>query len=86
MPTGYGIVFTDLDATQPDADLVIVRLSEEHAVVDVTSGATRLEPGDLVRVLPNHSCVVSNLVDQAWLAEGLTVVGPLPVAAAGRST
>ena len=26
-----------------------------------------LGPGDRVRVLPNHACVVSNLVDQAWL-------------------
>ena len=34
------------------------------------SGATPLEPGDRVRVLPNHSCVVSNLVDQAWLVDG----------------
>ena len=52
----------------------------------VASGTTSLEPGDRVRVLPNHSCVVSNLVGQAWLVDGLTVVGPLPVAAAGRST
>jgi D-serine deaminase-like pyridoxal phosphate-dependent protein len=83
---GYGIVFGDLDAARPDSDLVIDRLSEEHAVVKVLSGSTRLEPGDRVRVLPNHSCVVSNLVSQAWLVEGRDVVGPLPVAAAARST
>lgn len=83
-PMGHGVVFADLEGTAPDPDLLIERLSEEHATVKVTSGATRLEPGDRVRVLPNHSCVVSNLVDQAWLAEGLTVVGPLPVAARGR--
>jgi D-serine deaminase-like pyridoxal phosphate-dependent protein len=85
-PSGYGIVFADLDGTRPDSGLLIDRLSEEHAVVTVASGATRLEPGDRVRVLPNHSCVVSNLVDQAWLVEGQTVMGPLTVAAAGRST
>ncbi len=46
-----------------DDNLVIERLSEEHATVKATSGATDLEPGDLVRIVPNHSCVVSNMVD-----------------------
>jgi D-serine deaminase-like pyridoxal phosphate-dependent protein len=49
----------------------------------VASGTTALEPGDRVRVLPNHACVVSNLVDQLWLVDGETVE-PLPVAARGR--
>jgi D-serine deaminase-like pyridoxal phosphate-dependent protein len=38
-----------------------------------------------VRIIPNHSCVVSNLVDQAWLVEGENVE-PLPIAARGRIT
>ena len=33
-------------------------------------GHTPLEPGDRVRLVPNHSCVVSNLVDQAWVVDG----------------
>jgi len=64
-------------------NLLIERLSEEHATVRVTDGATPLEPGDLVRVLPNHSCVVSNLVDQAWLVDEGDVCA-LPIAARGR--
>lgn len=68
-----------------DDDLVIERLSEEHATVRATCGSTDLEPGDLVRIVPNHSCVVSNLVDQAWLVDGNTVE-PLPIAARGRIT
>jgi ethanolamine utilization protein EutM len=36
------------------------------------SAASPARPGDLVRVVPNHSCVVSNLVDQAWLVDGPT--------------
>ncbi len=66
-----------------DDHLVIERLSEEHATVKVTSGATDLEPGNLMRIVPNHSCVVSNLVDQAWLVDG-NAVEPLPIAARGR--
>ena len=66
-----------------DDNLLIERLSEEHATVKVLGGSTHLEPGDRVRVLPNHSCVVSNLVDQAWLVEGSSVE-PLPIAARGK--
>ncbi len=66
-------------------NLLIERLSEEHATVTVMSGSTDLEPGDRVRVLPNHSCPVSNMVDQAWLCEGNGVT-PLPIAARGRIT
>lgn len=92
---GYGVVLTGGDATGPeratlgagargaDTDLIVERLSEEHAVVSVASGSTHLEPGDLVRVLPNHSCVVSNLVDQAWLVEQ-GAVEALAIAARGR--
>jgi D-serine deaminase-like pyridoxal phosphate-dependent protein len=69
-----------------DDDLVIERLSEEHATVRVKSGTTTLEPGQRVRILPNHSCVVSNLVDQAWLTDGPRVLAPLPIAARGRIT
>jgi D-serine deaminase-like pyridoxal phosphate-dependent protein len=70
---------------QVDETLTIERLSEEHATVRVTGG-TRLEPGDRVRVLPNHSCVVSNLVDVVRLVEGDRVIDTLPVAARGRIT
>jgi D-serine deaminase-like pyridoxal phosphate-dependent protein len=66
-------------------DLLIERLSEEHATLRAIKGSTPLEPGDVVRVLPNHACVVSNLVDEAWLVDGATVA-PLPIAARGRIT
>ena len=44
----------------------------------------QLEPGDRVRIIPNHSCVVSNLVDQAWMVEGNVAVA-LPIAARGKN-
>jgi D-serine deaminase-like pyridoxal phosphate-dependent protein len=86
--TGYGAVLAgesdDLDyAREVDEALTIERLSEEHATVRVT-GSTRLEPGDRVRVVPNHSCVVSNLVDVVRLVDGDRVIDTLPVAARGR--
>ena len=78
---GYGAVLT-ADG-HVDESLTIVRLSEEHATVRV-DGSTRLEPGDRVRIVPNHSCVVSNLVDAVQLVEGDIVVETMPVAARGK--
>lgn len=86
---GHGTVFRGAllpPGRQPEAHLTIERLSEEHATVRVAEGAAPLAPGDLVRVLPNHSCVVSNLVDRVWLVDGPDVIEPLPVAARGRLT
>ena len=85
---GYGAVLAGesdgLDyAREIDETLTIERLSEEHATVRVT-GSTRLEPGDRLRVVPNHSCVVSNLVDVVRLVDGDEVIDTLPVAARGR--
>ena len=79
---GFGAVLTE-DLAAEDGDFVIERLSEEHATVRVERG-TRLEPGDRVRVVPNHSCVVSNLVDVVRLVERDRVVDTLPVAARGK--
>ena len=85
-PTGYGAVLESIDGRMPVADLVVERLSEEHATVRAASGQTLLRTGDLVRIVPNHSCVVSNLVDYVWLVDGEHVVERLPVAARGRIT
>jgi D-serine deaminase-like pyridoxal phosphate-dependent protein len=78
---GYGAVLAS--DGQVDEMLTIERLSEEHAVVRV-AGTTPLKPGDRVRIVPNHSCVVSNLVDVVRLVEGDEVVTTLPVAARGK--
>lgn len=43
----------------------IVSLSEEHAVVDLSAcTAARPVVGARVRVIPNHTCVISNLYDR----------------------
>ena len=75
-----------LHTAEPDTSLLIERLSEEHATVRVLSDGTTLVTGALARIVPNHSCVVSNLVDHLWLVDGDTVVERMPVAARGRIT
>lgn len=80
---GHGAVLAALDASEPDDSLLIERLSEEHAVVRAQRPSA-LRPGDLVRVVPNHACVVMNLVDEAWMVDGERVIERLPVSARGR--
>lgn len=55
--TGYGHV-----VECPGA--VIPHLSEEHGVIDLTHCDERPAVGDIVHVIPNHCCVVSNMVDE----------------------
>jgi D-serine deaminase-like pyridoxal phosphate-dependent protein len=83
--TGYGMVFPSLSATRPDGTLSIERLSEEHATVKVPPTCP-LKAGDRVRIIPNHSCVVTNLADELLLVDGETIVDRLPVAARGKNT
>jgi len=83
-PRGHGVVFGSMADAQGDHTLEIERLSEEHATVRVTAGSTRLRPGDRVFVLPNHSCVVSNLVDEVVLVDEAGEIDRLRVAARGR--
>lgn len=73
---GYGLI---LD--YPEA--VIVRLNEEHGIVDLSACARRPAIGDKLRIVPNHVCVVSNLHDRVTVARGGTVVGDWPIAARG---
>lgn len=80
---GYGVVLTALDSNEPDTRLLIERLSEEHATVRIT-GECPLVPGDLVRIVPNHACVVSNMVDEAWIVLGDETLDRLRIEARGR--
>jgi D-serine deaminase-like pyridoxal phosphate-dependent protein len=81
-PAGFGAILTT-GGTAVDETLTLERLSEEHATVRV-AGTTALEPGDRVRVLPNHSCVVANMVDDVHLVEQDRFVATLAVAARGK--
>jgi len=83
-PTGYGIVYPNLEATKPEGSIAIERLSEEHAVARVLPTCS-LKPGDRVRIVPNHACVVTNLANELLLVDGLKVVDRIPVEARGKN-
>jgi D-serine deaminase-like pyridoxal phosphate-dependent protein len=74
---GYGHILE-----YPDA--VVRELSEEHGVVDFSACRDRPAIGDRLRVVPNHVCPVSNLVDEVVAHRGGTVEAFLPVAARGK--
>ena len=82
--SGFGAVLDAVHSTQPDANLLIERLSEEHATVRVRGSGSALKPGDLVRIVPNHACVVSNLMDEVWLVNGNYAVDRIDISARGR--
>ena len=83
-PTGHGLVFPDLETSQPDGSIAIERLSEEHSVARVPA-TCRLKPGDRVRIVPNHACTVTNLATDLILADGIHVLDRIPVSARGRN-
>lgn len=58
--------------------------AEEHGFLDLSRSNDRPDIGDVVRVVPNHVCVVVNMVDQLITVRSNQIVGVLPVAARGR--
>lgn len=64
-------------------DAVIVGLSEEHGVVDLSASAEKPTIGEKVRIVPNHACVVTNLFNEATLTLGPSVEESVAVVARG---
>ncbi len=62
----------------------VTKLSEEHAVVDFSGCAERPKVGEVVSVVPNHCCVVTNMVDEIYGVRDGKVEVVWPVAARGR--
>ncbi len=63
-------------------DITIAGLSEEHGVL--TADNIDLAVGSRIRIVPNHACVVSNMLDQVILVRGDTCIGPQSVTARGK--
>ncbi|MBL0406772.1 D-TA family PLP-dependent enzyme [Microvirga aerilata] len=64
----------------------IARFAEEHGFLDLSACNDRPQVGDVVRIIPNHVCVVVNMVDRLVTVRDGAIVGELPVAARGRLT
>ena len=62
----------------------IYKMAEEHGFLDVSNCETKPSVGDVLRVVPNHVCVVVNMFDQIVAVRDNKIVDILPVAARGR--
>lgn len=65
-------------------DAVITGFSEEHGMVDLTGSPKKPKVGEVVSVIPNHCCVVTNMMDEIYAVRGSTVEAAWPVAARGK--
>ncbi len=63
-------------------DILVQGLSEEHGVLKADK--INLKVGDRLWIIPNHACVVTNMVDQVESVRGNSHLGPLPVVARGK--
>jgi len=61
---------------------VVEKLSEEHGFVRLDG--RRLRVGDLLRIVPNHSCPVANLSREVAVLDETGEIERWPVAAAGK--
>jgi len=74
---GHGLILE-----HPEAK--IARFAEEHGFLDLSRSNTRPNVGDVVRIVPNHVCVVVNMMDEVVMVRGEEILGTLPVAARGK--
>jgi len=74
---GYGLILEHPEAR-------IARFAEEHGFLDLARSNTRPNVGDVVRIVPNHVCVVVNMMDEVVMVRGEEIIGTLPVAARGK--
>lgn len=74
---GHGYVVEIPDAT-------IVRLSEEHGVIELPESARDLAVGSQLEVIPNHVCPTVNLQDEMFIVRDGDVVDRWDIVARGK--
>lgn len=72
---GYGKIFQNYKQGLLETDFVIKSLSQEHGKILLQKDMTdSFEIGDVVRILPNHSCLTANLFDNYHVVEENSVL------------
>jgi len=65
-------------------DAFVANVSEEHGMIDLSASAKRPVVGEVISIIPNHCCVVSNMVDEVYGLRDGKVEVVWPVAARGK--
>ena len=74
---GFGLILEHPQAR-------IKGFAEEHGFLDLAGVNDKPKVGDIVRIIPNHVCVVVNMVDQLIAVRNNEIVDVMPVAARGK--
>ena len=77
--TGFGELLDHPDVT-------VRGMSEEHGILDLSRSGWKPAVGDVVRIIPNHVCIVTHLNDYIYGVRGDEVETTWPVAARGRGS
>jgi D-serine deaminase-like pyridoxal phosphate-dependent protein len=65
-------------------EVLVTRMSEEHGILDLSGTTWRPQVGELVRVVPNHVCIVVHLNDVVYGVRGGRLEKSWRVDARGR--
>lgn len=65
--------------------LELVKLNEEHGYLRYDPERYSLKVGDIVEIIPNHSCVIPNLNDSIYTFRDDQYVGSLTISARGKN-
>jgi D-serine deaminase-like pyridoxal phosphate-dependent protein len=65
-------------------EVVVKGMSEEHGLLDLTRTSWKPQVGDMVRVVPNHVCIVVHLADLVYGLRGESIERCWRVDARGR--
>lgn len=66
------------------SEVRVIRMSEEHGILDLRRSDWQPRVGDVVRIVPNHVCIVVHLNDVIHGVRGEIVEASWPVSARGR--
>jgi len=68
-----------------EPELILEKLNEEHGIIRVPKGYRKIKIGEKLEIIPNHACVVSNLMEHLYIAKGEKIIGKWPVLCRGKS-
>ncbi len=79
-----GVEGEGFGALLDDPAVIVSRMSEEHGILDLRGTHWRPRVGEVVRIVPNHVCVVVHLNDVIYGMRDDVVETSWPVSARGR--
>ena len=65
--------------------IILKEFSEEHGVLEIRPGSSKINIGEKIDIIPNHICPVVNLFDEAFIVSQNKLVGVWPISARGKS-